>query len=184
MINASAFILIGGMSRRFGSPKWKTKVNNVRMIDHLWGCCQDFNSRQIIGKNQPEGVSYPFLQDEIDLQSPVIGLLTALNHTKTDWNFIISCDLPLMTSETIQHIWAYGDRDADTIVPLVGDHMQPTCAFYHKRNINQVRSMVNKDELRVQNILEKLQTSYVVMDKFEKEFTNMNKPKDLKDIIL
>jgi len=183
MTDAHAFILIGGISRRFGSPKWKAKVNNVQIIDHLWDICKDFQSCHIIGKTKPEGVTYPFLQDQLDVQSPIIGLLTALNHSDKDWNFLISCDLPLMTSETIQSIRTFGDQSADAIVPLVNDFKQPICAFYNKRILENVRSMVSKNELRLHNILDEIQSDYVVMDTFEKEFTNMNTVKDLEKIL-
>ena len=33
-INANAYVLIGGSSKRFGSPKWAAKLNGVRLIDH------------------------------------------------------------------------------------------------------------------------------------------------------
>lgn len=183
IFDASSYILIGGLSRRFGSPKWKANVNNVRIIDHLWDVCKDFQSCHIIGKTKPEGVTYPFLQDQLDVQSPIIGLLTALNHSDKDWIFLISCDLPLMTSETIQSIRTLGDQSADAIVPLVNDFKQPICAFYHKRILENVQSMVSKNELRLKNILDEIQSDYVVMDAFEKEFTNMNTVEDLERIL-
>ena len=183
IFDASAYILIGGLSSRFGSPKWKANVNNFQIIDHLWDICKDFQSCHIIGKTKPEGVTYPFLQDQLDVQSPIIGLLTALNHSDKDWIFLISCDLPLMTSETIQSIRTLGNQSADAIVPLVNDFKQPICAFYNKRILKNVRSMVSNNELRLHNILDEIQSDYVVMDTFEKEFTNMNTVKDLEKIL-
>ena len=51
-INANAYILIGGSSKRFGSPKWAVKLNGVRLIDHTWEICKVFNKRYIIGKSR------------------------------------------------------------------------------------------------------------------------------------
>ena len=43
-INANAYVLIGGSSKRFGSPKWEAKLNGVRLIDHTWEICKIFES--------------------------------------------------------------------------------------------------------------------------------------------
>ena len=38
MINATACILIGGKSKRFGSTKWKVKLGSKSVIEHIWSC--------------------------------------------------------------------------------------------------------------------------------------------------
>ena len=109
-INANAYVLIGGSSKRFGSPKWAAKLNGVRLIDHTWKICKVFKKRYIIGKSRHNQIKYPFLEDEIvKIQSPLNGIYSALSHSKEKWNFIISCDLPLMSSEMIRKIWANGN---------------------------------------------------------------------------
>ncbi len=178
IINASSFILIGGFSRRFGSPKWKAELNNIRLIDHMWNMCLDFENRYVIGKEEPEEVSYPFISDALDIQTPLNGIYTALLNSKQEWNFIISCDLPLMNSHVIQLIWEMGDQTADAIIPRVKNYIQSTCAFYHKRALAKIQSIVNQNEFRVNDILDKLNTSYILMDDCEEEFTNMNMVED------
>ena len=103
--NTSAFILIGGLSRRFGPRKWKAELNNGRLIDHMWNICHNFENRFIIGKTEPEHLAYPFISDELDIQTPLNGIYTALLNSKQEWNFIISCDLPLMNPQVIRSIW-------------------------------------------------------------------------------
>ncbi|MEO2186651.1 MAG: NTP transferase domain-containing protein, partial [bacterium] len=99
---ARAFILIGGQSKRVGSPKWEATINGRSILDRIWGACNGFENRYVIGKEKPDSISYPFIKDELDIQAPINGLYTALNYSNSDWNFIISCDLPLMTTEIIQ----------------------------------------------------------------------------------
>ena len=89
-IQVNAYILIGGSSKRFGSPKWAAELNQVRLIDHIWNECKRFQTCHVIGKTLTQKIDYPFIKDEIhDIQSPLNGLYTALMNTNKDWNFII-----------------------------------------------------------------------------------------------
>jgi len=183
MIKATAFILMGGESKRFGSPKWQSAIDGVQLIDYTWELCQLFKNRFVIGKQKPESMAYPFISDELDFQSPINGIYSALNHSGSDWNFIISCDLPLMTNEIIQSIWRSGKHNADAIVPMVNDYFQPTCAFYHKRILDQILRRIETGDLSIQGLLNSINTGTVNMDLNEKEFTNMNTQEDYEIVI-
>ena len=58
---ASAFILIGGKSERFGSPKWRAKINGELVIDRLWKSSKNFEHRYVIGKKKPPDMDKPFI---------------------------------------------------------------------------------------------------------------------------
>ena len=60
-INANAYVLIGGSSKRFGSPKWKAKLNGVRLIDHTWEICKIFDNCTIVGKSKNNENIFSFL---------------------------------------------------------------------------------------------------------------------------
>ncbi len=85
MIKATSFILIGGKSERFGSPKWKATISGQSVLDRIWNSCDSFEKRYVIGKEKPDSISYPFIKDELDIQAPINGLYTAFNNAKTDF---------------------------------------------------------------------------------------------------
>ena len=182
MIKATAFILIGGNSERFGSPKWKATISGQSVLDRIWNSCDSFEKRYMIGKEKPDSISYHFFKDELDIQAPINGLYTALNYSNSDWNFIISCDLPLMTTEIIQSLWTLGNHDADAIVPMVNDYFQLTCAFYHKRILKQIPRQIEEGDLSLHGLLNSIKMEMVIMDDNENEFTNMNTVEDLSKI--
>ena len=177
-IPATAFILIGGESKRFGSPKWAATIDGQRMIDRTWELCDIFENRFVVGKEKPNAISYPFIEDELDIQSPINGIYSALNHSKSDWNFIISCDLPLMKNEIIQSIWITGNHKTDALVPMVKNYLQPTCGFYHKRILKLILQQIKTDDLSLHGLLNSINTETVNLDLNEKEFTNMNTAAD------
>ena len=182
-INANAYILIGGSSKRFGSPKWEAKLNGVRLIDHTWEICKIFESCTIVGKSKNNEIKYPFLEDKVDnVQSPINGIYTALSHSNNEWNFIISCDLPLMTSNSINKIWDNGNIESDAIVPMIKKQKHPLCAFYNRRINKIIKSQMDKGDLKVIQALELFNTSYLPIKSDDKNFFNMNTIKDLNEI--
>ena len=51
MISASAFILIGGNSKRFGTTKWQAMINGKTVLERMWKSCDKFQERYLIGKD-------------------------------------------------------------------------------------------------------------------------------------
>ena len=98
-IPATAFILIGGKSKRFGSLKWQTTLNGKTILERIWDACDGIGNRYVIGKKKPDSISYPFIKDELEINAPINGLYTALKYSKTDWILLLSCDLPLIDSK-------------------------------------------------------------------------------------
>ena len=183
-IPATAFILIGGESKRFGSPKWAATIDGQRMIDRTWELCDIFENRFVIGKQKPESISYPIISDELEIQTPINGIYSALNHSDSDWNFMISCDLPLMTKNIIYKLWKTTDKNSDAIVPFVSGYVQATCAFYHKRILPQIPQQIENGDLSLQGLLNCINTETVNMNLNENEFTNMNTPDDHERMVL
>ena len=182
-ISTSAFILIGGQSKRFGYPKWKSKIGEKTLLDHIYNMCSLFDNIFIIGKEKPEGFNKPFIKDKFDFQAPINGIFTALKKTNSDWNFVISIDLPLMKSSIIKEIWELGNKSKNAIIPRVDGYLQPICSFYHKRILSQILNQIESNELSLNGLISSVETNYIDMDNYKKEFLNMNTQKEYNKII-
>ena len=181
-ISTSAFILIGGQSKRFGCPKWKSKIGEKTLLDHIYNMCSLFDDTFIIGKKKPTGFNKPFIKDKFDFQAPINGIFSALSKTHSDWNFVISIDLPLMTPKLIKKIWQSGNKSKNAIVPKIGDYLQPVCAFYHRKILPQISNQIEKNELSLHALIDCIKTDYVNMDNYSKQFSNMNTQDDYSQI--
>ena len=177
-IPISAFILIGGQSKRFGYPKWKSKVGEITLLNHIYNMCSLFDNIFIIGKEKPEGFNKPFIKDEFDFQAPINGIFTALKKTNSDWNFVISIDLPLMKSSIIKEIWELGNKSKNAIIPKVDGYLQPICSFYHKRILSQIFNQIESNELSLNGLINSVETNYIDMNNYKKESLNMNTQKE------
>ena len=153
-IPISSFILIGGQSKRFGYPKWQSKIGETTLLNHIYNKCSLFNDISIVGKERPKGFNKPFIKDELDFQAPINGIFSALKKTNSDWNFVISIDLPLITSDIIRSIWISGDKDKDAIIPRLEGYSQPICSFYHKRIFSEISNQIEKNELSLNCLID------------------------------
>jgi molybdopterin-guanine dinucleotide biosynthesis protein A len=185
-ISATAFILIGGKSERFGSPKWKAKINGKSVLDIVWDACNSFENRIIVGKEKLDGFEKPFIQDTLKINAPMNGLYTALSNTKTDWILLLSCDLPLIDSKIFKKLWESRKENCDAVIPIANDKMQVTCGFYHKRFFGKLESEIEKGNYSIFKLLYNLNSSFVDFGEDDR-FLNMNTPEDheaISDLII
>ena len=183
MINASAYILIGGQSQRFGSQKWKVQIDGKPVLDHLWEKCSDFGSRWVVGKDQPIELGKPFIADKLILRAPFNGLYTALHHTQSEWNLILSCDLPLMTETVIEKLWRKKHKNSYGVIPKTRKGLEPLAGFYNRRSISLLNSGLENKNYNLQTLIEKENFTIVTMDSDKGAFFNMNTPDDYKTVV-
>ena len=185
MIKASAFILIGGESKRFGSPKWQANINGRSILDRIWGACNGFENKYVIGKEKPDSISYSFIKDELDIQAPINGLYTAFNNAKTDWILLLSCDLPLIAKSVFETLWESKTKNISAIIPKTNGITQVTCGFYHKRMVPILENEIQNGNYSLIKLLEKINSTFIDFGD-DQRLINMNTKKDMRaaEIIL
>ena len=184
LIPAMAGILIGGESRRFGSPKWKAEIDSVPVLERLWKTCDGFESRIVIGKNKPVELDKPFLSDESNLQAPIIGLQTLLKNSEHNWNLLLSCDLPLLLGKPIKLLWESRDDRFDMIIPEAAGRLQVTCALCHRRLEKTVSEAIYGGLLSLKDLADKSAALTIDMESSKGAFHNMNTRADWEKINL
>lgn len=174
----SAFILAGGLSRRFGEDKALYHYRGKPLI--AWPLSQlkpYFEKLFIIVKDEStyRHLGFPVIEDQISYQTPLAGIYTGLKYSSTDWNFFAGCDMPFLTSYVIETmIQAIPNKHHLTkiIVPQTPQGLEPIAAIYHKSLaeviINEQDTIFSlKGFIRSQN--------YKIIDfKSSKPFTNVN----------
>ena len=180
-IPATAYILIGGESKRFGSLKWQTTINGQTILDHTWNACDGIRNRCVIGKEKPYSVSHPFIKDELEINAPINGLYTALKYSKTEWILLLSCDLPLIDSKLLENLWESKNENCNAIIPIANDKMQVTCGFYHNRVLSTLEPEIEKKNYSIFKLLEKLNPCYINFGN-KMSFLNMNTKKDMRAV--
>ncbi len=181
MISGSVFILIGGKSKRFGSVKWRTKINGISIIDNLLNICKNFQHVHLIGKNIPLDVNEKnFIQDILDIRAPINGLYTALESSNTEWAFLLSSDLPLMVEKVLLELWENRKHGAEIVIPIINGELQPTCALYNRILKNKCYEKIKNNKLSLLDFVN--DANYYPLDLTHQSdsFLNMNTKNDLR----
>ena len=112
-------LLVGGASRRFGSPKalaeWEGETLAARAWRVLGEACDE---RLAVGK-AADGLAlgFPLVDDNTELRHPAAGIVAALRVAANDVCVVLPVDYPLVSAATLS---ALGESCADAAVALGG----------------------------------------------------------------
>ncbi len=155
-------LLVGGASRRFGSPKalaeWRGETLAARAWRTLGEACDE---RIAVGK-LADGLELPFplLDDGTELRHPAAGIVAALRVAVEDVCVVLPVDYPLVTPETVR---ALGAACADAAVAEGGAPLP----FAVRRSTLPIWERVLAEELSLRDGLAKLDVRALELDPAE-----------------
>jgi molybdopterin-guanine dinucleotide biosynthesis protein A len=200
--NITGIILSGGKSTRMGENKSLMKIGNKTIIEHVKDLMQSLFSKVILIANDPDDYKFLNLKIYKDIyfrMGPLAGIHSGLTNTATEKNFIISCDIPLMTPEMIRYLVEYKTNKPVTIAKADG-FIQQLCGIYNKScrpyaenilssNINdEERNEVQKKRgCKVLGLIDIVGAEIIeaeILPFYKKDmFFNMNKKSDYANIL-
>ena len=101
--NITGVILAGGKSSRMGTDKGVLELNGKKIIEHIIYSIKPVVDEIIIisNSNNYDYLGFKVYSDIIKERGPLAGIHTALTHTTTERNLIVSCDIPFINSELL-----------------------------------------------------------------------------------
>ncbi|MCH7974151.1 MAG: molybdenum cofactor guanylyltransferase [Bacteroidetes bacterium] len=200
--DVTGIILIGGKSIRMGENKALMKLGPKTVIERMIDIVQPLFPNIILISNTPE--EYNFLQlpifcDAYKYRGPLAGIHSALLHSKTEKNFIISCDIPLMSPEMINYLITYKTDKPVTICEAAG-YIQPLAGVYNKSIFSQAEKYLDdfeiensdkpeneKKKCRLHSFLDRIEIELLHPESLDfysdNLFFNMNSPEDYNKIL-
>ncbi len=121
--------------------------------------------------------------DEVDVQTPVAGILTALGRAIHPHVFICACDMPFVLPDVIRLLAACAG--GGVAVPVHDGRPESLHAVWATGLRDRVGEVLSGGELAVHRVLEALDVTYVdedewrVVDPRGRSFVNINTPSDL-----
>lgn len=199
--NITGIILSGGKSTRMGENKSLLDINGKTAVQRISDLMQSVFSEVIIISNTPgeyDEMHVPVYKDIFEYLGPLAGIHSGVKHSKTEQNFVISVDMPLMTVEMIKYIIDYKTDHPVTVCRADG-FIQQLAGRYSKTVLPEAESILSEgvNEVRDDNqskrkcaVLSLLDiTGAEIIDASELEFYregtffNMNRPEDYKFIL-
>jgi molybdopterin-guanine dinucleotide biosynthesis protein A len=194
-----AYVLAGGGSTRFGRDKALVEFGGdplLLQIVRVARSCTD--NVTIVGNREKYVTLSPDLQiiaDRWPGEGPLGGIITALQHAaatdrSVEWNLILSCDMPFLTTEWLQFLVTHAretSKEIQVILPHSAHGPEPLCACYRTNAADALKNVFDRGVRKVTQALKELRTE--VLDEFAwkrfdsagRLFWNMNTPADFEE---
>ena len=192
----SVVILSGGKSSRMGKPKARLKIRNQTFVEYLADHLSAADEILFSVRSFEEFPEIPLkhIPDFYPGCGPLAGIHSALIHSRNPWTFIVACDSPFVSWDTVKTLYSYrsvpsskeGTETYDAIIPIEEDgRLHATCGLYHKRMLPLIESLLEREAYRLRRALELGHTFYLPVNRFkdfEKIFCNINTMDDYKEV--
>ncbi|PZX54534.1 molybdenum cofactor guanylyltransferase [Algoriphagus ratkowskyi] len=148
----TAYVLCGGKSLRMQSEKglvlWKGKPFIRWIIEAIIPITS--NIILVTSNSDYSILGLPMIEDIHVDKGPVGGIFTALKHTKTKRNLILSCDVPKINSKLLRGL-AEESEKIDVLVNLLSDGKNdyPLIGIYKKEAIDIFAEAIAEDKLKL-----------------------------------
>lgn len=187
----SGIILAGGKSTRMGKNKAFMTFDGDTFISRTATMMSSLFERVLLVTNTPSDYSSLGLEMCCDIYSyggPLAGIHAGLTNSNTDKNFVISCDIPLVTSCIIQFICNYESTNS-IVLPRADGFVQHLCGCYSKQISHTISELLEskKDDTKkcsIHDLLNIVQPEIIdsadIPGYEEGTFLNLNSPDDYK----
>lgn len=167
-------LLVGGASRRFGSPKALARFHGEVLGERAHRLLAEAFGRVLVVGKAGDDLALPFdvVDDGSDVRAPIVGLVAALRHAETDVCAVLPTDMPLVSADLLQRL-VDELEGFDAAVPQSG----PLPGAYRKSALPVLERRAAAGELALYRALEELSVHVVEVD--DGELRNVNTPADL-----
>jgi molybdopterin-guanine dinucleotide biosynthesis protein A len=156
--DVTGIILAGGESRRMGTDKALIRLSGKTLIEQTAHIFKKLFAETIIISKDPgrfKMAGCRELPDASDERGAMVGLLTALESSETEFIFTAACDMPFLNDQIISLIVNKG-RPFDVALPCSGGHTHPLHALYSKRCLKAMAESLARGEKSLKRFIKSL----------------------------
>jgi molybdopterin-guanine dinucleotide biosynthesis protein A len=195
----TGIILSGGKSSRMGRNKSFLKVGETTIVERVRDLLQGIFQDVILITNDPNEYKFlglPMFEDVYKHKGPLAGIHSGLIHSSNEINFIISCDIPLITLEMIKYLVDYKTDKLITIAKADG-FIQQLAGKYSEACLSDAEEILKeqleaerrddtqmKRRCNVLKLIDRVGTEIIDAEELpfyiEDMYFNMNKTEDYK----
>ena len=134
----------------------------ARMIELMQSFAQDM--KIVAARGKYEDFETEIVEDRWPGEGPLGGIVTALLHTREneparEWNIIVSCDMPFLTTDWMRFLAERAEEsDAQVILPHSAFGPEPLCACYRTSAVEPLRAVFEGGVRKVTQALKQVET--------------------------
>jgi molybdopterin-guanine dinucleotide biosynthesis protein A len=170
-------LLVGGESRRFGSPKALAALDGETLGERAWGVLNEAFERVMAVGKEGDALPLPFpvFDDGSDERAAIVGVAASLRLAETDLCVVLPTDMPFVSVELLQAL-AEAAAGVDAAIVQTG----PLPGAYRRSVLPILERRIAAGELGLRDALADLETC--VVDADPAELRNVNTPEDLSGV--
>lgn len=185
MEKVSISILCGGKSSRMQSEKGLVLFQGTPFIEHIIEAALPISNeiQLVTNTSDYDYLPYKKIKDiELD-KGPIGGIYSALVHSESEINLILSCDIPLISTELLLELIAKHKIDFEVSVFSDANKIHPLIGIYSKKIIPILKKAIEENDLKMMRLLEKVNHQIIeVAGEKSKEFRNINSLAELNEL--
>ena len=142
MTEVTGVLLVGGASKRFGSPKALAGFRGETLAERSWRILGEaFDRRLAVGKGELE-LPFPVVVEPAEPQAPIVGIIAGLRAAATETAVFLPVDCPLVTPALLREL---GEREAVT-------QSGPLPGAYAKSDLPELQRRLASDDWSLRGV--------------------------------
>ena len=181
----TGIVLAGGKSSRMGSDKGLLKMDSKTFVEKVIAAVKPLVNEIIIVSNNPEydQFGYHRIEDDIKDSGPLAGLYSGLKHSNSEFNLVLSCDIPMIKTEILIKLIEADYKKYEVTQIKSHNKTMPLIAIYQKQCMHKCLELLQQGERRLRVAVNQLKTKTISIDlELDPFVKNVNTKEDLKTI--
>ena len=178
-------ILCGGKSSRMQSEKGLALYKGVPFIEHIIKAVLPIATeiQLITNTSDYDYLDYKKIKDiELD-KGPIGGIYSALTNSNSEINLIVSCDIPLISTELLLELMEQHQEDIAVSLFSDGELIHPLIGIYSKTILPILKNAIANSNLRMMEMIHNVNAQIIKVgaDK-SNQFRNINTIAELNEL--
>jgi molybdopterin-guanine dinucleotide biosynthesis protein A len=166
-------LLVGGASRRFGSPKALARLNGELLAERAWRLLGETCTERFAVGKEADALDLPFevRDDGTETRAALAGIVAGLRAATFDVVVVVPVDMPRLTPELLRELAA---ACKDAAAPEAG----PLPAAFAKSALPVLERRLAEEAFALHDALDELDAARLPVD--VRRLVNVNTPDDLR----
>ena len=181
----TSIVLAGGKSSRLGRNKALQVIGAKSLIQWIVDRLATLSTEIIIATAHGETIpcsSSTEIRIAADIypgKGPLVGIYSGLMASSSPRAIVVGCDMPFLSVDLLDYMSQISST-FDVVVPRTREKVEPLCAVYSKNCLASIHNLLERDELRLSELLNMVKVRYIEedeIDRFDPEhlsFFNVN----------
>lgn len=159
------------------SEKGLTLYKNKPFIEHIIEAVLPITTtiQLITNSSDYDYLKYDTIKDILIDKGPMGGIYSALVHSKTKMNLILSCDIPLISTAVLQELIEKHSISFDVSIFQETNRVHPLIGIYSKRVVPILKKTIDNNELKMMRFISNVKHQLIwIEDENKQLFQNIN----------